>query len=209
MTVLDGIAYYQNRRDEVPNQELAAKLARTRNKRGIAEIAENLRNENAEVQADCLKVLYEVGYIDPSLVSGCVDQFLQLLRSSSNRLVWGAMIGLSTIAELQSAAIGRRADEIIETMKAGSVITVDHGVKVLAIVASREREANEKLVAFLFNHLKTCRPKDVAQHSEKMMVAVDRQNKARFMKILISRMDEYSDSQLKRITRVLGQAEAK
>jgi len=108
MTVLDEIAYYQNRRDEVPNQELAAKLARTRNRRGIAEIAENLRNENAEVQADCLKVLYEVGYIEPSLVSGCVDQFLQLLRSSSNRLVWGAMIGLSTIAELQSAAIGRR-----------------------------------------------------------------------------------------------------
>ena len=42
MSVLNQIAHYQNRRDEVPNQELARKLVETRDEKGIQEIAENL-----------------------------------------------------------------------------------------------------------------------------------------------------------------------
>ena len=39
MSVLNKIAYFQNRRDEVPNQELARQLAEKKNKKGIQEIA--------------------------------------------------------------------------------------------------------------------------------------------------------------------------
>ena len=46
MTVLDQIAYFQQRRDEVPNQELAHDLAERRDHAGIREIAENLANGN-------------------------------------------------------------------------------------------------------------------------------------------------------------------
>ena len=35
MSVLNRIAYFQNRRDEVPNQELARELAKTKNKPGL------------------------------------------------------------------------------------------------------------------------------------------------------------------------------
>jgi hypothetical protein len=40
--VLNKIAFYQNRRDEVPNQQLAKELAETENKKGIKEITKNL-----------------------------------------------------------------------------------------------------------------------------------------------------------------------
>jgi len=63
MTTLNRIAYFQNRRDEVPNQELARDLAATKDRQGIQEIAENLWNQNQNVQGDCLKVLYEIGYL--------------------------------------------------------------------------------------------------------------------------------------------------
>ena len=56
MSVLNKIAYFQNRRDEVPNQELAKELAQTKNRRGIREIAENLGHKNQNIQSDCLKV---------------------------------------------------------------------------------------------------------------------------------------------------------
>jgi len=39
MIVLNRIAYFQNRRDEVPNQELARELAESDNHVGIQEIA--------------------------------------------------------------------------------------------------------------------------------------------------------------------------
>jgi len=52
MSVLDKIAYFQNRRDEVPNQELARELARTKNKAGVREIAANLWNKNKSIRSD-------------------------------------------------------------------------------------------------------------------------------------------------------------
>ena len=65
MSVLNKIAFYQNRRDEVPNQQFAKELAETENKAGIKEIAKNLKHKNKSVQSDCLKVLYEIGYLKP------------------------------------------------------------------------------------------------------------------------------------------------
>ena len=56
MSALEKIAFYQNRRDEVPNQELARQLAQSRDQSGIDEIAANLANQNSNVRSDCLKV---------------------------------------------------------------------------------------------------------------------------------------------------------
>ena len=53
MSVLDRIAFFQNRRDEVPNQQLAKELAETENRVGIKEIATNLQSKNQNVQSDC------------------------------------------------------------------------------------------------------------------------------------------------------------
>ena len=47
MTALQRIAHFQDRRDEVPNQELARQLASTQDVDGICEIAENLWNKSA------------------------------------------------------------------------------------------------------------------------------------------------------------------
>ena len=141
-----------------------------------------------------------------ALVVEHVEGILSLLHEKNNRLVWGALIALSTIAELKSAAIGRHAEEIMRIMESGSVITVDNGVKTLAGVASKEPRLRKELVAWLFDHLRTCRPKDVPQHSEKTLVAVDRQARAEFIKILNARLSDLSPSQAKRVKKVISSA---
>ena len=73
MSPLDRIAHFQNRRDEVPNQTRAGDLASKKDRAGIREIAENLWNKDKGIQADCIKVLYEIGYIDPALVANYVE----------------------------------------------------------------------------------------------------------------------------------------
>lgn len=127
MSVLNKIAFFQNRRDEVPNQEVAHELAQTRNQADIREIAENLWNKEPNIASDCLKVLYELGYLAPELVADYVEDFLKLLKHRNNRMVWGGMIALSTVASLRADAIFPHAETIQKTMAAGTVITNDPG----------------------------------------------------------------------------------
>jgi hypothetical protein len=91
-------------------------------------------------------------------------------------------------------------------MDSGSVITKDNGVKVLANAASTKLEYNKGIFPYLLNHLKTCRPKDVAQHSEKTLPAVNASNKDEFIKALEKRMEDLSGSGLARVKKVIKQA---
>src|SRR5258708_25304876 len=132
MTALNRIAHFQNRRDEVPNQELARDLAARKDKAGVREIAENLWNKDRRVQADCIKVLYEVGSIEPTLIAGYAEDFIKLLRNKNNRLVWGAMSALGAVAEPKADVIFTHLAEIQKAMENGSVITMHNVVQTLA-----------------------------------------------------------------------------
>jgi hypothetical protein len=207
MSAVQRIAYYQNRRDEVPNQELAKELAAKKDRKGIREIADNLWNKNAPVQSDCLKVLYEIGYLQPELVAPYAEDFLKLLHSRNNRLVWGAMIALSTVADLQADVIYPHVAEIEQVMDHGSVITKDNGVRVLALVASKNAAYSKKIFPYLLNHLETCRPKDVPQHAEKAVVAVNARNKQAFSAVLQKRLADLKGAQATRVKKVIKDVE--
>jgi hypothetical protein len=206
MPALQRIAYYQNRRDEAPNQELAKELAVKKDRKGIREMADNLWNENPQVQSDCLKVLYEIGYLQPELVAPYTEDFLRLLHSRNNRLVWGAMIALSTVADLKAGAIYRHVEEIKQAMDQGSVITRDNGVKVLALVAAQKTAYSKAIFPYLLHHLETCRPKDVPQHAETAAVAVNARNKQQFVAVLEQRLGDLSGSQATRVKKVIREA---
>jgi len=206
MAVLDQIAFFQNRRDDVPNQELASKLVETKDLNGIREIAENLWNKNPAIQSDCIKVLYWTGYLAPELIAGYAEDFLKLLRSRNNRMVWGGMIALSTIAEIVADDIYPGVPEIKKAIENGSVITVDGGVQTLAILASTSDGRCSELFPYLINVLETCRPKSVAQYAEKILVAVNSENKNRYISLLEKRLEDLSGTQITRVKRVIKQA---
>jgi hypothetical protein len=203
MSVLNRIAFLQNRRDEIPNVLLGRELAETEDRAGLDEIAAHLRDPNPNIASDCLKVLYETGYLRPDLIADYVDDFLALLKHRNNRLVWGAMIALGLIAPLQAGRLYAESALIFETMANGSVITLDNSIQVLAGVASTSIEYNRELFPFLLNHLRTCRDKEVAQHGERISVAVNEANRADFIASLTARLPGLTDSQAARVRKLI------
>ncbi|HEY59441.1 MAG TPA: hypothetical protein G4N92_01965 [Anaerolineae bacterium] len=207
MSILNKLASMQNRRDGVPNQELAKELVEHNNLDGIREIAGNLWNKDKNIQSDCIKVFEEIGYLKPELIGDYVHDFLKLLKSKNNRLVWGAMIALSTIAVFKAKEIAQNSSEIIRAIEKGSVITVDGGIKALSLAASVKEDFKQQIFPFLIDHLKRCRPKEAPMHAEFIMCAVDSDNKEAFRKVLKGRSDILKPSQLKRIKKINQQLE--
>ncbi len=207
MSMINRTASSLGHRDSVPNQELAKELAKTKNAGEIRELIENLKNKDQKIQGDCIKVLYEIGYIAPELIAEYAEEFLKLLKSRNNRLVWGSMIAISTIAKIKAPKLFERRKEIKQTIEKGSVITVDSGIKALSIVASKSREYLDELFPYLLEHLAACRPKDVPQHGEKILAAVNAENKTAFIDAINSRMTDMKSSQIKRLKKVIGEAE--
>ncbi len=207
MSVLEKLASAKGRRDEVPNQELARTLASRKDRAAIKELAANLMNPNPAIQADCIKVLYEIGYLDPALISAYAEDFLGLLHSRNNRMVWGGMIALGTIASLQPDFVFHHRLEIQQAIESGSVITIDNGILALSRASARNPKYATELFPFLLTHLKSCRAKDLPQRSEKILVAVDASNCSDFAALITRRMKEQSGGGLARLKKVLKQAE--
>jgi hypothetical protein len=208
MSTLEKIAFYQNRRDEIPNQLLARELVETKNITGIREIAANLENRNKNVRSDCLKVLYEIGYLDPGLIAEFVEEFLMLLKRKDNRMVWGAMIGLASIADRRADEIWPQIEEIIRITQTGTVITQVWGIRVLARVASADEEYRIRILPVLLQQLRTCLARDVPTHAESMLRAMDRKNKDEVLSILEVRRAEMTTSQRVRLNKVTKQIQA-
>jgi len=206
MSVLNRIAASQGRRDETPNRELACDLAERGDHDGIRELVANLDHADQNVRSDCLKTLYEVGYLRPELIAGYADEFLRLLRDRNNRMVWGSMLALSTIAPLRAGDLFQHRAEIQAITAEGSVITVDNGIKILATLASADARYRDELFPFLLHHLEITRPKDVPQHAEAILQAVDAAHGDAFVAALETRMVAMSASQASRLKRVIKQA---
>jgi hypothetical protein len=209
MTTLQKIAYFRNRRDEVPNQELARELAAARDREGIREIVENLKHKNPSVQSDCLKVLYEIGYLAPELIADYVGEFLALLRHKNNRMVWGGMIALATIAPLRPAEIWNEVGAVIDAVDYGTVITEVWGIKTLARVSAADDAYGQRLFPLLMKYLKECLPRDVPLHAESILPAVDAGRIDEYLAVLESRKADLTASQLVRLKKVTRQAQAR
>jgi len=83
---------------------------------------------------------------------------------------------------------------------------MDNGIATLARAASRNDQYNKAIFPYLLEHLKTCRPKEVPQHSEKTLPSVNASNKTAFVKVLEKRMEDLSSAGLTRVKKVIKQA---
>jgi hypothetical protein len=206
MSVLSRLASAQGQRSDLPNQALARELAAGKDKKAIREVAQNLQNKDRNIQSDCLKVLYEIGYLEPGLIAAYAGDFLKLLGSRNNRLVWGGLIALSTIASQTADELFPHWRDIQTVMDKGTVITVDAGVKTLAQVAAQTDAYRIEILPFLLEHLRTCRPQSVAQHAEAIAVAVDVAAREAFVEVLTRRLEDLTVAAANRVRRVIAKA---
>ncbi|MCC3359131.1 hypothetical protein [Bacillus sp. REN16] len=208
MSVVNQLASQFNRNDEEPNIELAHKFANEENHAAIEEIIENLYCKDKKIQHDCIKVAYEIGQVKPELISKYALNFIELLKSRNNRMVWGAMSALATIADEASETLMAHVSTIKNAIKMGSVITIDKGVLTLAKLAAVSKENNHAIFPFLLLHLENCRTKEIPQHAESTLLAVTDENKEAFLNVLRKRDTYLTAPQLKRVKKIYKQLEA-
>lgn len=205
MTNLNKLASTLERKDEKPNIELAHELVRKKNIKGIQEVFENLSNKDKKIRHDCIKVVYEIGRLEPELIAPYAPILIQWLRKYDNRMIWGSMQALSTIAHLVPDTLIEHLHDLQLAIKNGSVITVDKGILTLGKLAATSKENNEKIVPFLLEHLKTCRSKEVPQHAESSISAVTEENKEAFLEVLKEREPYLTPPQRKRVMKIIEQ----
>jgi len=202
--MLEKLACSLGRNDEEPNIELAKELVKTKNKKGIKEIIDGLCSTKEQIANDCIKVLYEIGELEPKLISEYAGDFIQLLKSKNNRLVWGSMTTLSKIVSHNPGEAFKNLGDIVKAYEKGSVITVDNGISVFAELAKAEKKYEKKIFPIIIGHLEKCRPKEVAQHAERAFVCINENNSQKFKEVLLKRLKSLTESQKKRVNKLLN-----
>jgi hypothetical protein len=201
MSVIDKLATSLGRRDEIPNTELAKEIAEKQDTHGIIEIIAGL--DSKKIQNDCIKVLYEVGKINPSLIAEYTHTFTGLLFHKNNRLQWGAMTALYTISLEYPENIYPMLPEITKASMIGSVITKDNAVNILIVLCRHEAYAS---VAFrlLLSELKSCPTNQLPMYAEKAIPVINPDNKKSFTEVLTSRLGEIEkDTKRKRVEKAI------
>jgi hypothetical protein len=206
INLLSSVRGFSGNNNEI---DLAKQIADNNDTAAIKDLAENLSNKDKRIQSDCLKCLYETGYLKPELIAPYFASFLKLLTSKNNRMVWGSMIALATISNIKHKEIFEKIDLIIETVNAGSVITIDAGVQIYAALLLHA-EYFDKVDPLLMEQLAKSPIKQLPQYAEKSAGSINQKNKEEFVTILKNRLSESErDSQTKRIEKVLKKMEKK
>jgi hypothetical protein len=202
-SVIPFLASSLGRRDEIPNQKLAEKVAKKNDLETVKELVENLDNVDTRIQNDCIKVLYEIGEKKPELISGFASNFLKQLDSKNNRIVWGALTALDTITSTNPVPVLAAIGKIVEIAETGSVISRDHAVSIL-IKLSSEKKYSDNTFPLLMKQLENCPLNQLPMYAESAAPIITSGNKKTFLKVLSSRLGEMKkESKRKRIEKVI------
>ena len=209
MAAIDLLSSSLGKSDNEANIALARRIAEAEDKNAIKELVDNLQNKDKKIQSDCIKTLYETAYLKPALIADYCSVFFDLLSSKNNRLVWGAMIALVTITEIKHRLVFGSLSLITETVKKGSVITIDCGVEVYSKLNKRS-EYRDVVEPLLIDELWRCQIKQLPQYIEKSLVSINRQNKEIYQDIINKRIIECErDAQSKRLNKALKLIDSK
>ena len=201
---IDRLASSVNRRDEVPNVRLAESIVKKDDEEAILDLIRNLANKDKEIQSDCIKVLYEVGERKPAMIARFAEEFGALLESKNNRVAWGAMTALDSIAMERPETLHRMMPKIIASANKGSVISRDHAVSILTKLASR-KEYSDDAVPKLLEQLRRSPNNQLPAYAEKAITIVDDKNRDRFLKVLRSRLSGIQgESKRRRLEKVIA-----
>ncbi|MEP7164166.1 MAG: hypothetical protein ABI741_05705 [Ferruginibacter sp.] len=203
MSVFEKLASSLNRRDEKPNLELAQKIAAKKDKVAVKELISLLQHKSKDIQFDCIKVLYEIGELQPSLIKEYTGNFIDLLESKHNRNIWGAMHALDCITPEDPKQVYSCLSKIMEAAEKGSVITRDHAVGILLKLCTVKQYGGNAFILFI-ELIKDCPTNQLAMYAENAMNTMQAKNKPVFIQTLRARLDEIEKETLrKRVEKVI------
>jgi hypothetical protein len=201
--IIGRLASSLGRRDEEANLKLALEVCDGGDQSSVSQLIDLLCHKNKNIRSDALKVLYEIGEKKPALIEMHATVFLDLLQSTDNRMVWGAMTALDTITRQQSSFIHRNLQTIIEAADKGSVITKDHVVGILIKLAGNSDYVSDAL-GLLLAQMQACATNQLPMYAENALPVINQDFRGQFIQLLLSRMPEIEkESKRLRVAKVL------
>lgn len=203
MPIIELLASSQGSRSSAANIALAEEIASSGNADAVAELISLLKHTDRNIQGDSVKTLYETGYRNPELIAPYYADFLDLLTNRNNRLVWGGMVALTTIAHIRHKELYKSLDLIMDTIHKGSVITIDCGVEILAKLNHYETYHNTT-DPLLMEQLLKCPIKQLPTYAGKTLEHLGKHSHEGYKNIISNRLNECEkESQRKKLEKML------
>ncbi|MFH6985063.1 hypothetical protein [Marinoscillum luteum] len=204
MNIRNRFARSQGISNEIPNKQLASEIVASSDEASIREILQILHeSKKVDELSDGLKVLEMVGEQNPGLLADAFTPVFTLLQHTQNKIQWRAMSALSTFSFLHPATTFDNLGVILDLMDQGSVITRDHGVKIL-IGLYKEDAYRRDIGPLLLEQVIAAPDNQLGQYAEKWMQVITQEDRAKLIRVLEMRQPELvNPSHQKRISRVL------
>lgn len=203
MTVISRLASSLNRRDEVPNHELAIEIAANADGNAVTELVENLNHKSKDIRHDCIKVLYEIGAQAPLLIAAYANHFAALLDSKDNRMQWGGMTALNAITLERPDVVFAAIPKLVAVAGRGSVITRDNFVAIL-IKLSGIPACLDQTLPLLNEQMLSCPANQLPMYAENALPVIGGAHKSEFVGTLTNRLGDFEkESKRKRLEKVL------
>ncbi len=204
VSIIPFLASSLGRRDEKPNILLAEDMVIEDNQAAIEELIHLCQGTDNKLAADAIKVIYEVGRLNPQMLNGCIPKLISLLKAKQNRLQWGSMIAISTLTGIYPKEIYRHLGPLIDAMQSGSVITKDHGVKIL-VNLSIDKKYTKSILPILLEFIQEAPINQFTTYVERINSLKLLHFKEEFVEIIRSRLPEFEayPAKTKKLLKVL------
>lgn len=193
MPIQDHLAYSQQRKDQEPNKKLAKQIVESEDSNRIEELLSFWKTKpHKEHQKDCALTLAWIAQLRPSLIAPHTLYLLSRLNDPINRVIWGSMIALAEIAHLDISGIYRELPMILNAMDKGTVVTRDHGFRILVTIY-QEDLYQEDIFCLILEQLSTAPSNQLGQYTERLLVVLQPHHKNDLIRTLEDRQQDITN----------------
>lgn len=193
MQIQDYFSNSFGQRTQESNRSLANEIAA---KEDYSKLDELIRffisGANKDQQNDCALTLAWLAGIKPEMMASQFDLLLAGLSHPVNRVVFGSMIGLSGIAHLVQDKMYKVLPTILDAMDVGTVVTRDHGYRILVDLYQNEKYREDTFLLIL-EQLMKAPSNQLGQYAEKLMVVLKSNHVEDVIKVLEERRDDITN----------------
>lgn len=190
MSLLQHLSYSKQRKDQGPNKELASKIVSEEDYKAVEELVLLLQSQpHKEHQKDLALTLAWISESNPDLTRPYLEYFVSLLHHPINRVIWASMMSLSALAPGSKEPLFFHLPVIIDAMNTGSVVTRDHGFRIMVVLYATEEFA-EDLIGLIYEQLLTAPSNQLGQYTERVVAVLRPAHKEGLIHVLEQRREE-------------------
>lgn len=190
MSIQNQLSHSLGVKTQEGNKALAVKIADLEDYDQLNELCQFIEMKPLErLQMDAMLTLAHIAEQNPKMMTGRIDFLLNKLNDPINRVVFGSMIALAHVAHLVLDKLYQELSLVLDAMESGTVVTRDHGFRILVILY-REEKYCEDTFCIILEQLTLAPANQLGQYTERMTSVIRQNHKNRFIAILEDRRGE-------------------